>query len=63
MKPSKSKKLSPQDLRKPPAWLEAANKSFQQGPLTHLSDEEIGQKCEEIAEKAAKKRKHQTAAR
>ena len=63
MKTTKSKKISPQELRQPPAWLESANQAFQQGPLAHLSDEEIGQRCEEIAEKAAKKRKRQTAAR
>lgn len=62
MKAARSKKLSPQELRKPPAWLDAANQSFQQGPLAHLSDEEIGQKCEEIAAKTAKKRQRQTAA-
>ncbi|MEW6756323.1 MAG: hypothetical protein AB1505_35930 [Candidatus Latescibacterota bacterium] len=63
MRPSRPKKISPEELRQPPAWLESANRSFQQGPLGHLSDEEIGQKCEEIAEKAAKRRQRQTAAR
>lgn len=63
MNPTRPKKINPQELRKPPAWLEAANKSFQQGPLASLSDEEIGQRCEVIAAKAAKKRQHQTPAR
>ena len=63
MNPASPKKLSPQKLRKPPAWLEAANKSFQQGPLASLSDKEIGQRCEVIAAKAAKNRQPQTSAR
>ncbi len=63
MKSVRSKKINPKELRKPPAWLESANKTFQQGPLAHLSDEEIGQLCEDVAEKAAEKRKRQAAAR
>ena len=57
-RPGKFKKISRKDLRKEPAWLKQAQESFKRGPLANMSDEEIGQLSEDIAEEAAKK--HQT---
>ncbi len=57
MKPAKTEKISGKDLREPPAWLKEARKRFQNSPLGRMSEKEIGQYCEELAERAAKKRK------
>ena len=63
MKPAKSKKISKKDLRKAPAWLKRAHESFKRGPLGKLSDKEVGQLCEDIAEEEAAKRQAQQGVR
>ncbi|MCZ6633849.1 MAG: hypothetical protein O7G87_10610 [bacterium] len=55
-KPEKFKKIRKEDLREPPAWLKQAHESFKKGPLAHMSEKEIGQLSEDIAEEEAAKR-------
>ena len=56
MKPTKTGKISRKDLREPPAWLKQARERAQKSPLAQMTDEEVGQYCEELAERTAKKR-------
>ena len=60
--PKKFKKISKKDLRKEPGWLKRAHQAFKRGPLGKLSDEEIGQLSEDIADEASKKRQAQQSA-
>lgn len=55
-KPVKFKKISRKELRDPPAWLKEALEDAKNSPLKNKTDEEIGQLCEELAERAASKR-------
>jgi len=56
MKPANSRKIKKGDLRKKPAWLKRSLSAAKRSPLARLSEEEVGQLCEEIAEEAARKR-------
>ena len=61
MKSKSPDKIRKEDLPKDPKWLEQAREDFKRGPLGKLSDEEIGQLCEELAERGARKQQTQTA--
>ena len=56
MKPAKIEKINRKGLHESPAWLTQARKRAQKSPLAQMTDEEVGRYCEELAEKAAKKR-------
>ena len=56
MKSIPFKKVKKKDLRKKPAWLKRSLEAAKHSPLARLSEEEIGQLCEEIAEESARKR-------
>lgn len=56
MGPAKFKKISRKELRDPPAWLKEALEDAKNSPLKNMTAEEIGQLCEELAERAARKR-------
>jgi hypothetical protein len=56
MKSANSKRIKKGDLRKKPAWLKRSLSAAKRSPLARLSEEEIGQLCEEIAEEAVRKR-------
>ena len=63
MKPAQhnqpQKKISKKDLRKEPEWLTDLTKRIQGTAFANMSDEEIGQYTEELAERGAKKRQNQ----
>lgn len=61
MKPAKFKKISRKDLPELPEWWKQALEDAKNSPLKNMTDEEIGQLCEELAERAAKKRQAPTA--
>ena len=54
MKPAKFKKISKKDLPELPEWWKRNLERAKNSPLAPMSDEEIGQLCEDLAEKAAK---------
>lgn len=56
MKPTKSKKISPKNLRERPAWLKETLKRAKNSPLAQMTEEEVGQMCEKLAGGVAKKR-------
>ena len=56
MKSTKTEKIDRKDLPEPPTWLTQARERVQKSPLAQMTDEEVGRYCEELAEKAAKKR-------
>lgn len=62
MKPPKQgkfKKIRKEDLREEPEWLKAVTERAQNSRWGKMSDEEIGQLTEELAERGAKKRQAQ----
>ena len=56
MKQAEFKKIRKEDLAKLPAWLKRSLKAAKRSPLATMSEEEIGQLCEEIAQEATRKR-------
>jgi len=56
MKPAKFKKISKKDLRKRPEWLKETLKRVKNSPFAQMTEKEIGQRCEELAEEVARER-------
>ena len=59
MKPAKVHKIKKEELPEVPAWLKEMQKDVWQSQLGKMSEEEIGQLCEELAERGARKRRSQ----
>jgi len=51
MKPAKFKKISRKDLPELPEWWKQALEDAKNSPLKSMTDEEISQLCEELAER------------
>jgi len=56
MKPAKFKKIRKEDLPEDPQWLKATAERVKKSPLAEMTEEEIGQWTEELAEEAAGER-------
>ena len=56
LKPDNTKKIKKEDLRETPEWLKRSTEAAKRSPLAKMSEEEIGQLCEELAEKGARAR-------
>ena len=57
MKPAKFKKIRKENLPEDPPWLKATVARVKKSSLAKMSEEEIGQWTEELAEEAARERK------
>lgn len=51
MNPAKTRKIKKEELPEVPGWLKEMQKDVQQSWLGKMSEEEIGQLCEKLAEK------------
>ena len=63
MKPETFKKISTKDLRPTPEWLKAVRERAKKSDLAQMTDKEIGQLCEELAEEADQERQTKQAIR
>lgn len=53
MKRGKFKEIRKEDLPELPEWWKQIQKEVKKSPLGKMSEKEIGQLCEELAERAA----------
>ena len=54
-----ARKIEKETLPEVPAWLKEMQKDVKKSRLGKMSEEEIGQLCEDLAERGAKKRRTQ----
>lgn len=57
MKSTKSKKISQKNLRERPEWLKETLKRAKNSPFAQMTEEEVGQMCEELAGGVARKQR------